>query len=170
MARTARPVVALSCLLAALVLAGAAGATVRSTDRRELTRQTPPGQGTGALATATLEHCDTASLQSERSIGVVAEMNAIPHTARMAIRIEIQERLPEATDFRTVKAPGLGVWRKSDRGVSSYKYLNKVTDLSAPAVYRGAVRFRWLDGRGHPIKTLERHTPSCTQPARMGPA
>jgi hypothetical protein len=83
----------------------------------------------------------------------------------MAIRIEIQERLPEAALFHTVRAPRLGVWRESDQGVSSYKYLNKVTNLSAPAVYRAAVRFRWLDETGHPIKQLERHTARCTQTA-----
>jgi hypothetical protein len=165
MARTFRPVVALSCLLGALIIVGAAGATLRSGDRLALTRQTAPGQGSAALATATLEHCATAALQSERSVSILAEMNAIPHTARMAVRIEIQERLPEAALFHTVKAPGLGVWRESDRGVSSYKYLNKVTDLSAPAVYRAAVDFRWLNASGHQIKKLERDTSSCTQTA-----
>jgi hypothetical protein len=160
-----RRALALSCLLSPLAIAGPAGAAARSAEPSQGTQQTPTGQGTGSLATAALEHCVTASLQSERSVSIAAEMNAIPHTARMAIRIEIQERLPEAADFHTVKAPGLGVWRESDRGVSSYKYLNKVTDLSAPAVYRAAVRFRWLNGSGHLIKTLERHTSSCTQTA-----
>jgi hypothetical protein len=131
----------------------------------EVTQQTGSGQGTTPLASATLEHCVTASHQSERSLGIVAEMSAIPHAARMAIRIEIEERLPEAALFHTVKAPGLGVWRESDQGVSSYKYLNKVTNLSAPAVYRAAVRFRWLDATGHPIKKLERHTSRCTETA-----
>jgi hypothetical protein len=165
MARSSRPAVALSCLLASLAIARAAGATVGRADRLEVTQQTGSGQGTTPLAAATLEHCVTASHQSERSLGIVAEMSAIPHTARMAIRIEIEERLPEAALFHTVKAPGLGVWRESDQGVSSYKYLNKVTNLSAPAVYRAAVRFRWLDATGHPIKKLERHTSRCTQTA-----
>jgi hypothetical protein len=155
----------LSCLLASLASAAAAGATVGTADRLEVTQQTGSGQGTTPLEAATLEHCVTASHQSERSLSIVAEMSAIPHTARMGIRIEIQERLPEAALFHTVKAPGLGVWHESDQGVSSYKYLNKVTNLSAPAVYRGAVRFRWLDGTGHPIKQLERHTSRCTQTA-----
>jgi hypothetical protein len=165
MARSSHSVLALSCLLASLAIAGAAGATVGTADRLQVTQQTGSGQGTTPLEAATLEHCVTAPHQSERSLSIVAEMSAIPHTARMAIRIEIQERLPEAALFHTVKAPGLGVWRESDQGVSSYKYLNKVTNLSAPAVYRAAVRFRWLDGTGHPIKQLERHTSRCTQTA-----
>jgi hypothetical protein len=165
MARISRPAVALSCLLAPLALPGAAGASARTAKRLEVTPQTSSSQVTAALAVATLEHCLTAARQSERSVSIVAEMSAIPHTARMAMRIEIQERLPEAALFHAVKAPGLGVWHESDRGVSSYKYLNRVTNLSAPAVYRATVRFRWLNGSGHPIKQLERHTSNCRQPA-----
>jgi hypothetical protein len=92
-------------------------------------------------------------------------MSTIADTARMAIRIELQERLPEGATFRTVKAPGLGVWRESDPGVKAFKYLNKVTNLSAPAFYRASIRFRWMNAKGRPLKRLERHTASCAQPA-----
>jgi hypothetical protein len=92
-------------------------------------------------------------------------MSAIPDAARMAIRIELQERLPEEALFHAVKAPALGVWRESDAGVKAFKYLNKVANLSAPAVYRAAVGFRWLSAKGRPIKRLERHTAACVQPA-----
>jgi hypothetical protein len=118
---------------------------------------------------ATLERCDTAAEQSERSVTVAAEMSAIPDTARMAIRIVLQERLPEEALFHTVKAPDLGMWRESDAGVKAFKYVNKVTNLSAPADYRAAVRFRWLDAKGRPIKRLERHSAGCVQPA-LAPA
>jgi hypothetical protein len=165
MTRTSRLGAALACLLASLAIAEAAGAAVRTTARLEVTEQTTSNQGTVPLAAATLEHCVTASVQSERSLSVVAEMSAIPHTAHMALRVDIQERLPEAALFHTVNAPGLGVWREADRGVSSYKYLSKVTNLAAPAVYRAAVRFRWLNANGHLIKQLERRTASCAQPA-----
>jgi hypothetical protein len=131
----------------------------------EVTQQAGSGQGATPLAAATLYHCLTASLASERSLSIDAEMSAIPHSAHMALRIEIEERLPEAALFHKVKAPGLDVWREADRGVSSYRYLSKVTNLSAPAVYRAAVRFRWLNADGHLIKQVERHTATCAQPA-----
>jgi hypothetical protein len=165
MARTSRLGATLACLLAPLSIAAPAAASVRTAAGLEVTQQTGSAQGSTPLAAATLERCVTASPQSERSLSIAAEMSAIPHTAHMALRIEIQERLQEAALFHTVNAPGLGVWREADRGVSSYKYLNKVTNLSAPAVYRAVVRFRWLNGSGHLIKKLERHTSSCTQTA-----
>jgi hypothetical protein len=165
MARTSRLGTTLACLLAPLAIAGTAAATVRTTARLKVTEQSGSGQASAPLAAATLEHCVTAPVQSERSLGIEAEMSAIPHAAHMALRIEIQERLPEAALFHTVDAPGLGVWREADRGVSSYKYLSKITNLSAPAVYRAVVHFRWLNGSGHQIKKLERHTSSCAQTA-----
>jgi hypothetical protein len=163
MAWTPRLVTALVCALAPLAIPSATAARINPAGRFDVAQQTVPDQGGSPLAAATLEGCVTAPLQSERSLTIAAEMSAVPHTARMAMRIEIQERLPEDTLFHTVIAPGLGVWREADTGVSSYKYLKKVTNLSAPAIYRAAVRFRWLDGNDHPIKQLERHTASCAQ-------
>jgi hypothetical protein len=48
--------------------------------------------------------------------------------------------------------------------VKVYKYLKQVTNVSAPAVYRGFVRFRWLNAKGHMIKRAERLTSRCVQP------
>ena len=64
-----------------------------------------------------------------------------------------------------VAAPGLGVWRASDPGVGVYKYVKQVTNLSAPADYRGLVSFRWQGAHGHMIKRDERRTRRCSQPA-----
>ena len=66
-----------------------------------------------------------------------AEMTAVPGTMRMAMRIDLEERAPDEVEFHTVTAPGLGVWRSSDPKVKVYKYLKQVTNLSAPAFYRG---------------------------------
>lgn len=165
MARTSRLGATLVCLLAPVAITPAAGAAVRAAARLEVSQQTEPHPGSTPLAAATLEKCVTAAEQSERSVTFVAEMSTIPDATRMAIRIEIQERLPEEASFHTVRAPGLGVWRESDPGVKAFKYLNKVDNLSAPGVYRAAVRFRWLNAKDRPIKRLERHTASCVQPA-----
>jgi hypothetical protein len=156
---------ALVCLLASAAIASAAPAAVRAGARLAVGQQTVPHPGPAPLAAASLEHCDTATEKSERSVTFVGEMSAIPDAARMAIRIELQERLPEEVLFHAVKAPALGVWRESDGGVKAFKYLNKVANLSAPAVYRAAVGFRWLNAKGRPIKRLERHTAACVQPA-----
>jgi len=114
---------------------------------------------------ATLEQCVTSVVQAERSATFAGEMTAIADTAHMAMRVDVQERLPGEALFHTLSAPGLGVWRSSDPKVKVYKYLKQVTNLSAPAVYRGLVRFRWLTAKGHVIKHAEHLTPRCAQPA-----
>jgi hypothetical protein len=124
--------------------------------------------GAGGIASATLEQCVTAVDQAERSATFSGEMIAIGATARMTMRIEVQERMPEESLFHTVSAPGLGVWRGSEPKVKLYEYVKQVTNLSSPAFYRAIVQFRWLNGRGHVIRRAERLTPRCAQPATPG--
>jgi hypothetical protein len=125
-----------------------------------------------APASASLEQCVTAVQQPARSATFVGEMNAIPGTWRMQMRIEVLERPPQETLFHAVTYPGLGVWLRSASGVKTFKNFDKVTDLSAPAVYRAAVHFRWLGGHGRVIRTLVLRTAHCEQPAppAMSPA
>ncbi len=128
-------------------------------------------------AVATLEECTTAQLQSERSATFSGEMTVVPGTARMEMRIDVLERDPNATVFHTVAAPGLGVWRAAAPGVKTFRYLKQVTNLAAPAFYRAAVRFRWLNAKGRLIRADELRTDRCLQtdpvheePATTGPA
>jgi hypothetical protein len=114
---------------------------------------------------ATVEQCVTSAVQAERSATFSGEMTVISGTGRMSMRIELQEWLPSEAVFRTVAAAGLGLWRTASPTVRVYRYIKQVTDLAAPAVYRAAVRFRWLTTKGKLIKALERHTPTCVQPA-----
>ena len=119
---------------------------------------------TKPLAAATLEGCQTAAQQSERAATFVGEMTAVPGTARMLMRIDVLERSGSETDFRTVTYPGLGNWLRAAAGVKTYKNLDRVTDLAAPAEYRAAIRFHWLNARGRLLKSSVLHTPICTQP------
>jgi hypothetical protein len=124
----------------------------------------PPAPG-GAVAT--LEQCVATGEQVDRSATFSGEMTAIAGTARMAMRIEVQERLPGEELFRTVSAPGPGVWRGSSSGVKIYQYVKQVTNLSSPATYRALIRFHWFNDRGYVTKRAERHTTMCTQPASV---
>jgi hypothetical protein len=127
------------------------------------------GQGGSAGSpTATLEQCATSAVQTERSATFAGEMTATAGTARMSIRIDVQERRRGELVFHTVIAPGLGVWRVAAPGVKVYRYLKQVTDLAAPALYRAAIRFRWLNAKGKLMRGLERRTPSCLQPVSPG--
>jgi hypothetical protein len=121
-------------------------------------------------ASATLEDCETSSVQAERSATFAGEMTAVAGTVRMAMRIDLEERTPEQSLYHTVSAPGLGIWRLSDPRVKIYKYLKQVTNLSAPAVYRAVIRFRWLAPRGRVLKRVQRYTGRCTQLAPPPPA
>lgn len=123
------------------------------------------GTSTGSkpVVSATLEQCLTAAQQAERAATFAGEMTAIPGTAKMEMRIDVLERQPKELLFHAVAAPGLGVWRTAAPGVKTYRYLKEVTNLTAPAAYRAAVRFRWLNSRGKLIKSLEMRTPRCLQ-------
>lgn len=155
--------VSLAWVLALLCVAQPAGALALTGDPPTVQ---PPVEKDQPSASATLEQCVTSMVPSERSATFSGEIVAIPGSAHMAMRIDVQERMPAETLFHTVTAPGLGVWRGSDPGVKNYKYLKQVTNLSAPALYRATVRFRWLNARGHLIRRAERRTPSCLEPAQ----
>jgi hypothetical protein len=156
----------LTLLVWALTLACVAQAMGATGQAAGSSQPGQPGAGGGTpTVTTKLEQCASTGEQADRSATFSGEMTEIPGTARMAMRIEVQERMPGEELFHTVSAPGLGVWRGSEPGVKIYKYLKQVTNLSSPAIYRALVRFHWLDAKGHVIKRAERRTPKCAQPA-----
>jgi hypothetical protein len=160
--RAARAALALACALAALACAQIAYA--RGDVRYGAT--TTPTNTTGY--SATLEQCATSTVQSERSATFTAQMMATSSTQRMEIKIELQQRMRGETEYHTLAAPNLGIWRGSEPGVKIDKYVQQVTDLSAPASYRALVQFRWLSGKGHVLKRAELHTSHCLQPTLAG--
>ena len=121
--------------------------------------------GAAPFVSVTLTQCLTSVPQSERSAAFLAEMTAVAHSVRMAVRIEIQQRAPGDVSFHTLTAPGLGAWHESVAGVTTYRYLDRVTGLSAPGSYRAVAHFRWLGGGNHQIHQQERHSSSCLVPA-----
>jgi hypothetical protein len=92
-------------------------------------------------------------------------MTAIPGTARMQIRVDLEEQIPGELQYRTVNDPALGVWHGSTPGVKVFTHIQQVTNLSAPAFYRGVVRFRWINAKGRTIKAEQLSTAHCEQPA-----
>jgi hypothetical protein len=151
--RTARALRLLTCA-PALALALAAPASAQQT-------ATPEAGG----VTATVEQCVTSTVQAERSATFTGEMSSVAGAAKMSMRIDVEERSPGESEFHTVSAPGLGVWRAADPKVKVYKYVKQVSNLSSPASYRGLVRFRWINAHGHVVKRAERLTMRCLQPA-----
>ncbi len=148
-------------VLASACISEASAAATGQVDWTPLAAQTDAAGG----ATATVEQCIATGEQTARSATFSGEMTALTGTARMAMRIEVQERPPGEELFHTVSAPGLGVWRGSAPGVKIYQYVKQVTNLSSPADYRALVRFHWLNDKGYVIKRAERFTATCAQPA-----
>jgi hypothetical protein len=156
-ATSAARAVALALLAtAALLIASAAAAGASGTD---------PAHAAPPTVSATISECVTSVVQAERSVTFSGEMSTVPGAARMAMRIEVEERLPQEALFRIVATPGAGAWRLSEPRVKVFKYLKQVTDLSAPARYRASIHFRWMNSRGATIRRASRLTKACEQPA-----
>jgi hypothetical protein len=152
--RFPRPAVAgLIAALAACALAAQALASV------------PLGSNGKPIAGASTEQCVTSVVQAERSATFVGEMTAVSGTVRMQMRIDVLERGQGEERFHSIAYPGLGRWLRSSTGVKTYRNFSKVTDLSAPAVYRATVYYRWLGAKGRVIRTFSLRTPRCEQPA-----
>ena len=113
---------------------------------------------------ANVEQCLTAATQSGRSVTFTGQMETLPGAHRMAMEIVVQEHDPGETGFHTLTAAGPGTWQRSEVGLKIYKYVRQVTDLPAPADFRAIVQYRWLDDRGHVLRTTARRTPICHEP------
>jgi hypothetical protein len=153
-----RLLAALTCV-SGLLWAQAAGALAQNMSSTD-----------GSAASATLVQCVTAGEPAERSATFAGEMTMIPGATRMSMRIELLERTPGETGYHPVLAPGVGVWRTADPGVKSYKHLEQVTDLAAPANYRALISFRWEGSHGRVLEHDELRTPRCVQAAPAPPA
>jgi hypothetical protein len=157
--KTTLRVLALACAATALgPLAVASGA--------DGTRQEPlwEAPSSSVAYSATLEQCVTSAVSMQRSVTFTGQMVATSGTQRMTMRIELLEHAPGQAGYRQVTAPGLGVWRGSESGVKIYRYVKQITNLSAPAVYRAVVHFRWIGEKGHVLKRAELRTARCAQP------
>jgi len=156
--------------LGAVFLCVLACALLAQTPALAMTASPPTASATAAsnhpLTTAILEQCQQATTESERSATFGGEMQLVAGTAKMQMRIDVLERTPGEARFHSVGGAGLGGWLSSSPGVRGYRYLRQVTNLSAPAAYRGAVRYRWLNTRGHVIRSTELLTPACQQPVK----
>jgi hypothetical protein len=158
-----RLMAALACALTCLWAGARAAATAQT--RAQRAAQDGTGDGSAPLGTATLQQCVTAVVESERSATFSGDMTLVPGSSRMQMRTDVLERKPGEARFHLVGAKGVDAWHQADAGVTTYRYLRQVTNLYAPAAYRGDVRLRWLNARGHVVKRMRLVTPECVQPA-----
>lgn len=158
---TNTPRVARAALIVCLLALLACGPVALA---RESTPPPPPGD-----YSVTVEQCVNSSVQAERSATFVAQMVATASTQKMAMKINLEERLRSEPEYHVVAAPGFGVWRPSEPGVKIYKYVKQVTNLTASVVYRVAVKFRWVGDKGKVIKRADLRSSRCFQPTLTAP-
>jgi hypothetical protein len=136
--------------VAAALLGPAAGASA-------LPSAAPPGR-----VSATLGTCHQASDLAGRYATFAAQMTAIPASATMAIRFDLEARTPPDPGFHPVTGvPGFGGWTSSAPGVGIFGYTQEVSSLTAPAAYRVTVSFRWLGPRRRVLRRAHKVTPAC---------
>lgn len=139
-------------LLAAALVAPASAAAGTSAGRARA------GAGVRLLA------CETGPADADRAAAFEGRVRAQRPGQRLQMRFTLQVSTPDAPRWRTVPAPGFGVWYSADSGVTRWTYSKRVQDLLAPASYRAKVRFRWRDARGTVVARTAVVSPSCKQP------
>ncbi|MEA2272232.1 MAG: hypothetical protein QOI98_940 [Solirubrobacteraceae bacterium] len=113
-------------------------------------------------ASASVETCHRAATQPDRFVAFVADARAVPGSATMAIRFDLQRRRA-GERYHTIHAAGLGQWHRSEPGVDIFRYRKQVSNLPAPANYRAIARYRWYDRRGSIVARARRVSSPCRQ-------
>jgi hypothetical protein len=134
-------IVTVALVLAVLVAAAPAAAT------------TPPA----GAATVKLVDCS----RDHRSATFHARMRRADGAERMAMRLRLLEK--RLGRFESVRAPGLGRWRRSKSGVGTFGYRQTVRGLQPGSVYRMQVDYRWIDSEGELLGRARRRSAPCRQ-------
>ena len=115
---------------------------------------------------AKLSSCASGPAAGDRTAVFTGSMPSVKGTKRMWMRFDLQQLIPPATTYATVKAPGLGVWQKSASAPSSgFVFTQRVQALAAaPGTYKAVVHFRWYGRDGKLLRTARRTTATCRQP------
>lgn len=124
------------------------------------------GKAARTVALVRVADCARGPQAADRHAIFRGAMRRVAHTGRMSMRFALQERVG-AGRFRTVRAPGLGRWRKSRPGVRRFSHRQRVLELAEGSAYRVVVSFRWHDGDGQVIRRARRRSRSCSQPGPL---
>lgn len=149
-------------LLAALVLAAPALAAPVAA--------AVPAVPARAPATARLLSCKRSPLLDARVAVVGTSMRPLPGGSRLAVRIDLWQRVPAARWTQRTDVPGLGVWiapsdpQLGERPGDVFRYRQSVGRLAVPATYRFRVTFRWSDAAGAVVRQALATTAVCRQP------
>jgi len=126
----------------------------------------PAGEANAPVASVRLAECLSGREPVDRRAVFRGAMQQVSGARQMGMRFMLQEHVGDG-GFRTVKAEGLGVWRKSRPGVRRFAYRQRVLALAQGASYRTVVSFRWYGADGSAIRRARRRSLPCRQPGRL---
>lgn len=111
-----------------------------------------------------------------RAVIVRAAMVARSDARRMAMRFALlrttaspaapgsQEAAPGALRPVALAVPAWAGWTRAAPGRRAFVVMRRLDGLTGPAVYTVRVTMRWLDRRGHAVKTTTIDAAPCSQP------
>jgi hypothetical protein len=114
------------------------------------------------LTTLRVTSCQRGATAAERFAVFRAGMRQAAGSTRLSLRFSLYESVAGGR-YHAVKAPGLGVWRRSRPGVGAFAYRQKVRALADGSAYRVAMSYRWQDASGATVKTAQRRSRPCRQ-------
>lgn len=147
--------------VSAVVLAAAAPAAALTS---------APTAAESPRAGARLLACKRSPLLGARVAVVGTSMRPLPAGRRLAVRIDLWQRVPGSRWTPRTDVPGLGTWiSPSDPLLGSrpgdiFKYRQAVGRLVVPAAYRFRVTFRWSDAAGAVVRQTAVTTAACREP------
>ncbi len=116
---------------------------------------------------ATMATCKVAKDDAGGRAVFVGSMPAIAGASRMEMRFELLVARPTtdaaAAEFTAVVVPGLSKWIRSDPGRAGLVWRKSLGKLVGPGAYRARITFRWRNGAGRIVRTVQRKTPACRQ-------
>ena len=114
--------------------------------------------------------CHRSSDSFNRWIEVTAVMRHIPGTKHMEMKFQLLRKRPGGRMFVDVSSGDLGKWihptkprTLGQRPGDHWTVQKPVVNLSAPAMYRLRVSFRWLGSQDTTLQTVVRLSRECTQ-------
>jgi len=126
--------------------------------------------GAPAPAGARLAACHRSPSIDQRVAVVATWMRPLPNGRRLALRIDLWQRMLGGKWTQRTDVPGLGSWTTpSDAALGAqpgdvFKYRQAVGRLLVPAAYRFHVSFRWSDANGVTVREASATTRTCREP------
>ena len=134
-----------------------------------MTAATAPAHAAGIAASSVgvrVADCVKGEGKGQRSATFRGAMRRVGGAERMWMRFVLEEQVGNA-GWRVIRAPGLGMWRKSRPSVRAFVHRQRVVELAQGSAYRVVVHYRWYDEHRGLIRRAKRRSAECRQPGPL---